>query len=306
MLKKLNIFLALILTILAFYFLSCKTIKVRDYEIENDKVENEVRIVQLSDFHSNDYGENESILIDKVREASPTLIALTGDFFDTRQGADKCDSNVTTLIDGIIDLCPVYFVSGNHDYTNTNIKEKFEILEEKSVQVLKDEIVKVEVPEGIILVAGVQDPYKTIEKTKDGLIKENKEEYFTRLRSLHEKTLEERSKVEEGGQEVLFSVLLAHRPEYIKEYLKYDYDLILSGHMHGGQWRFPPLINGLYAPDKRLFPRYAGGRYKFKKKKTVMIVSRGLSYQQPNVARIFNPPELVVVRVKKKETSKKR
>lgn len=73
---------------------------------------------------------------------------------------------------------------------------------------------------------------------------------------------------------------------------------MLAGHLHGGQWRFPPLINGVYAPDGKLFPKYAGGKYKFKGKKTVMVVSRGLSYQQPKTARIFNSPEIVVVRVK--------
>src|SRR5574344_1196971 len=79
-------------------------------------------------------------------------------------------------------------------------------------------------------------------------------------------------------------------------YLMYDFDLILSGHAHGGLWRFPPLINGVYAPGQGIFPKYAGGRYNFHTKEgTVMIVSRGLAYKSPAVPRILNSPEVVLV-----------
>jgi predicted MPP superfamily phosphohydrolase len=91
----------------------------------------------------------------------------------------------------------------------------------------------------------------------------------------------------------LLTVLLAHRPEYIDSYLDYDFDLILSGHAHGGQWRIPLLINGLYAPNQGWFPKYAGGRYELGN--STFIVSRGLAKESVRVPRIFNPPELVVI-----------
>ncbi len=58
-----------------------------------------------------------------------------------------------------------------------------------------------------------------------------------------------------------FTVLLAHHPERIHAYLQYPCDLILCGHAHGGQWRIPYLINGLYAPQQGFIPKYAGGYY---------------------------------------------
>ena len=88
-------------------------------------------------------------------------------------------------------------------------------------------------------------------------------------------------------------VLLAHRPENIKCYLQYPFDLIVSGHAHGGQWRIPGLLNGLYAPHQGLFPRYAGGRYDFDG--ATFLVSRGLARESTRVPRIFNRPELVIV-----------
>jgi predicted MPP superfamily phosphohydrolase len=89
-----------------------------------------------------------------------------------------------------------------------------------------------------------------------------------------------------------FHVLLAHRPERIEEYLECPFDLILSGHAHGGQWRLPGIINGLYAPHQGLFPKYAGGRYDFED--AVFVVSRGLARESTKIPRMFNRPELVV------------
>ena len=58
-----------------------------------------------------------------------------------------------------------------------------------------------------------------------------------------------------------YNILLAHRPDYIDLYRQYPFDLVLSGHTHGGQVRIPLLVNGLFAPDQGWFPQYAGGLY---------------------------------------------
>ncbi|MBP5465454.1 MAG: hypothetical protein J6Y13_09820 [Treponema sp.] len=42
----------------------------------------EIRIVQVSDLHSNDYGGKDGILAGRIREAQPDLIVMTGDIFD--------------------------------------------------------------------------------------------------------------------------------------------------------------------------------------------------------------------------------
>ena len=90
-----------------------------------------------------------------------------------------------------------------------------------------------------------------------------------------------------------FSLLLAHRPARIQQYLSGGYDLVLCGHAHGGQWRIPGILNGLLAPDEGFFPKYAGGTYRFDE--TTMIVSRGLARESTRVPRLYNPPELVLV-----------
>ena len=71
---------------------------------------------------------------------------------------------------------------------------------------------------------------------------------------------------------------------------------MLCGHAHGGQWRIPGILNGLYCPGEGLFPEYAGGLYE--KDGTVMIVSRGLAKESNIVPRIFNRPELVIIDIR--------
>ena len=90
-----------------------------------------------------------------------------------------------------------------------------------------------------------------------------------------------------------FSVLLAHRPERIEAYLESPFDLVVSGHAHGGQWRIPGILNGFIAPNQGLFPQYAGGQYDFED--AALIVSRGLARESTRIPRIFNRPEVVVI-----------
>ncbi len=74
------------------------------------------------------------------------------------------------------------------------------------------------------------------------------------------------------------------------------YDLILSGHMHGGQVRLPFFRRAQIAA-RRLVPRYSGGRYNVENK--TYIVSRGIG-NAVRVPRLFNRPELVTITLKVK------
>ncbi len=68
------------------------------------------------------------------------------------------------------------------------------------------------------------------------------------------------------------AIALAHKPNYLPYYRRARWDLVISGHAHGGQMR----IGGrtVYAPGQGLFPTYTGGVYR--DGNTVMVVSRGL------------------------------
>ena len=75
-----------------------------------------IRIVQISDFHSNDFGEDEALLLENIRRAEPDIIVFTGDTFDFKQKGGKDLENVRLLLSGIQGSAPFFYVSGNHEY----------------------------------------------------------------------------------------------------------------------------------------------------------------------------------------------
>ena len=92
--------------------------------------------------------------------------------------------------------------------------------------------------------------------------------------------------------EELFTVLLAHNPDYFPQYAAWGADLTLSGHVHGGVVRIPVWGKGVISPAWRLFPKYDGGI--FREGAKTMVLSRGMGSHTIPV-RIFNPAELWVI-----------
>ena len=87
-----------------------------------------------------------------------------------------------------------------------------------------------------------------------------------------------------------YKILLCHQPEYYDRFHLSDFDLVLSGHAHGGQIRL--FGRGLYAPSQGLLPKYTRGRY------GNMIVCAGCA-NTARIPRLFNPPEIVRIRMNK-------
>ncbi len=80
-----------------------------------------------------------------------------------------------------------------------------------------------------------------------------------------------------GCPEGVFRLGLSHTPDTIAWAQKHHLDLVLAGHVHGGQIRFP-LIGSTFCPS-RYSRRYDCGT--FFEPPTVMHVSRGLAGQHP-------------------------
>jgi predicted MPP superfamily phosphohydrolase len=267
--KRIAIFL---LPLLVFPFVTCTSIATRNYTVETPLVseENSIRIVLIADLHSTIYGKNQTALIDKIKKQNPDLIVLAGDIFD-----DEVPMTGTQLLlAGISGIAPMYYVTGNHEYWSYRVPEMKKELESCGVTVLSDEYVRITINDTEIIIAGIEDPdkqfYGTPGYNQNAVMEE-------RFRELDEITV--------------YKILLAHRPERIAYYQTFSFNLVLSGHTHGGQIRLP-FINGLYAPNQGLFPKYGGGMYTHPG--LVHIISRGLSINR-RLPRIGNPPELVVI-----------
>jgi len=271
--KKLNIIPVFLLLTLVFTSAACKAISTKTYRIETPLLEeqNSITIALISDLHSTIFGKDQTTLIDKIKNHNPDLIVLSGDIFD-----DVISMTGTQLLlEGISGISPVYYVTGNHEYWSNDIQAIRDELISYGVIILSDNYEIIEINNNKVVIAGIEDPDKKLRETPDYDPNDSMESAFRELDEMS-----------------LYKILIAHRPEMIENYKKYSFDLILSGHTHGGQVRIPPVLNGLYAPGQGLFPKYAGGIYTHGN--LTHIISRGLSIN-PRLPRIFNPPELVII-----------
>ena len=148
-------------------------------------------------------------------------------------------------------------------------------MEKYGITRLRGEVKVLEINGNSIAVAGVDDPDLWYHEEGD---------FYQQMQT-----------VTQNIPQDAFSILLTHRPELYKTYLGRGFDLVLAGHAHGGQWRIPGILNGLYAPNQGIFPKYAGGRYS--DGVTTMIVSRGLARESTLIPRIYDRPELVVIEI---------
>ena len=251
--------------------------KITNYNIVSENIPKSFDnfcIAHISDTHSKPICG----IFELIKSQNPDIICITGDLF--HEGKTHVPK-VWTLLQNLSCLAPVYLVTGNHDlwYKNSpEIKEKIEktgvILLDKNMNVLERNGEK-------IALFGVGDAFTKMPRE----IKKRVSSNFSNL-------------PEFDG----YKILLYHRANLFDIIKDYDFDMILSGHMHGGQIRTPHL-GGLLAPlssrfyGRMILPKYTWGE--FVHENTVMIVNSGSSNTLP-IPRIANPPEVGMITLRQK------
>ena len=255
-----------------------ENLSIRHYALQSDKITEPVKLTVMTDLHSTLYGNKQEKLLRAVENEQPDAVLLVGDIVDDRRTAigAKC------LFAGIGKQFPCYYVTGNHEFRSGKIDTIKKMIRSYGITVLEGTAAKL--ARQNILIAGVDDPAGFPKNSPAGW----------------QKQLAECGRAA-AEKENAYRILLCHRPERTEAYAESGFELVLCGHAHGGQVRVPYLINGLYAPNQGLFPKYAGGCYRLGNDVT-MIVSRGLCRNE--LPRVFNPPELVIVDIKSKNPSK--
>lgn len=250
-------------------------LEITDYKISSPKIPEEFdnfRIVQISDFHSDSFPG----IPGAIKALRPDIIVSTGDL------ADDEGSYLPSirLCENLTPIAPMYAVTGNHDLWRSDYTVFEKELSKTGVITLHDERVYLERNGKKIGLCGIDDPFS--------LVKENIMENI--FRSL--------SQIESSEH---FDILLFHRANLLYEIKHHGFDLILSGHMHGGQVRLPR-GSGVFSPksnfasgEAMLFPKYFGGHYTYKD--THMIVNRGLGNPMI-IPRLFNRPEITLITLK--------
>lgn len=263
------IILALIAAAAAFLIKDSRDdLEISRYEVKSQKLPESFdgfKIVQLSDLHGAEFGEDGMELVEKVKELEPDIIALTGDFV-----TDEGDlAAVKKLAGRLTELCPVYFVSGNHEFGSGLAIKVRNILERAGVKYLSNEYLTINRGEDEILLGGVEDPLAYADMLSPDELAQ---------------------KMNDAAPDA-FKILLGHRNYWMTEYPELPVNLIFCGHAHGGLIRIPG-VGGLIGTDRRLFPDFDAGEYN--NGRYTLIVSRGLGNSVP-IPRVFNRPEIVCV-----------
>lgn len=258
---------ALLLTALAVWAL-WPGLAVRTYTVQSAKVDEPVRLVLLTDLHSTIHGKNQQKLLALIEQQDPDAILMAGDIADDYVPHE----GTRLLLEGMEGKWPCFYVPGNHEFWALDTDAIFQMFREHGVTVLRGGGAELTVQGQTLRLFGVDDP-------------EGSKREATWLEQF------EACRDQVDGE--TFSILLSHRPERVEHYRASGFDLVASGHAHGGQVRVPGLLNGLFAPNQGFFPPYAGGLYDLEG--TRLVVSRGLSVSR--LPRVFDPPEVVVIEI---------
>ncbi len=222
------------------------------------------RILQISDVHGAKFGKENARLLAQAAALQPDYILLTGDLAD-REGQQ---APIRTLVEGLVTIAPVYFVTGNHDWTCGWTEELLSLLEESGVTVLQNDWVTLTRGGDSLVLAGVDDP-------------NGRADMMTPIELID-------SIVDATGAPP--TLLMNHRNNRLGMYDTLDIPLVFSGHAHGGLMRLPGL-GGLFSREG-LLPEHTEGLCQ--SGDTTMVVSRGLGNIRGTL-RLFNNPQLICV-----------
>lgn len=251
-------------------------LEVTTYTLTSDKIDEEIRLCVITDHHSSSYGKDQRALVSAIDEQYPDVVLIVGDLFDR----GRSTKNAEALLSAIGEKYTCFYTTGNHEFRSEDCEKLKALVRTYGVTVLDEDVIELSIKGQVVNICGVDDLFAYGDTEEEGSM------YLNSALSL----VNDEAK-ENGG----LSVLLSHRPQQADIYARYDFDLVLSGHNHGGQVWVPFLDRGLYTPTDGLFPEYSGGVYEISDS-TSMIVSRGLC--KNILPRVFNRPELVIVDIK--------
>lgn len=278
--KKYAVILGFVIALGRFLYKQDKNIQVNERDFTSDRIPetfDSYRIIHVSDYHNAWFGWKAKDLLNKIRQADGDIILITGDIIDRRTPNLRRSK---FFIRQVAEILPTYYVTGNHE---AHYKRWFNLkkyITESDMENLSFSSAKLFKDGESINLAGIPDPwFLGDEEDPDVHL------YFERMLQQQVDSLPEG-----------FTILMSHRPELFHIYSKYELDLVLSGHAHGGQIRLP-FAGGLYSPHQGVLPKYTQGTHY--RNKTTLSISRGLGNSRFPF-RVFNRPEIVVITLKKK------
>ncbi len=245
--------------------------QVTHMELASPRVFLEERILILADLHQ----QCQSGDLSCWQALRPTLVLIPGDWIEAN-GRPNGRKETLSLLSSLAEICPVFYSFGNHELGMRGGRHPLgEIPSDRAVllparRALLEELTAC----GVTVLHHNYVRHRSLiigglTSAAGGMIATD---WLARMST-------------EPG----FRLLLCHHPEYYHPYVRrYGLDLTVSGHAHGGQWRF--FGHGVFAPGQGLFPRYTNGFYDGNH----LLVSRGLGSRYP-LPRFGNPRQTILL-----------
>lgn len=252
-------------SIVGYMFVEPYWIETKEVVIKSDQIPPDFdgkKIVFISDIHAGPYFDQSRVnkLVNQVNALHPDMVLLGGDY-----------------------------VSGESEYVNST----FESLS------------KLEAPLGIYAVLGNSDPQHATWVALNNSV-------ITDVGNMGVWMGNSNSKIRIGGVGDLsndwqnpegalddatsddFVILLSHEPDYFPEVDKSKFDVVLSGHTHGGQ----VTLFGLWAP---YLPSKYGQKYRtgvIKEDNSTLVISNGIGTVGWPI-RFFARPQIIVLKLER-------
>ena len=270
---------------------------VRSVAIYDSKVKKKLKVCFVSDLHN--YSCTPKFYED-IKEFAPDVILCGGDTITATKGRKQ--DRAYYFLKELSEIAPTYTALGNHEYRAKIYPEVYGTMYDEFAAKTKEYNIPIlsnsshYFGENNIKVSSADIDRSFYKRFK---VYHMDDDYIESLIG----------KLEDDK----YNILLAHNPDYFKNYNAYGSDLILSGHVHGGLIRLP-LLHGVAHPGIRFFPKYSGGVYdengKFVRyadsyvssKNAIirLIVSCGIGFHTLPL-RLFNPGELIFITIDTKK-----
>lgn len=263
--------------------------KITKYKISTEKKGIDLKLAVVSDLHARPYKN----VVRALKSINPDVILLPGDIVEIAADyMNKRNQNGLSFLKEAATIAPTYYCHGNHEIYYSHAKfghsktpeqslnEKYaNIIKSFGINTVHDSYMKLETPRGSV--------YGEI--YVGGLVCGRDKDPALNMPLPNLEFLSEYDKIP------AFKILLCHYPHYYDQLLKdKSFDLILSGHAHGGQWRI--FGRGVFAPHQGIFPKFTSGIYDNRH-----IISRGAANNVKPIPRFFNPCEVLEIQISSKE-----
>ncbi len=262
------LFILIIISIIYSHF----KIDVINYNIVDKRIDKKLKLLVLSDLH--DRKNINDKLLKIIENEKPDYVIMSGDMINGKYSSNKIANK---KIDKFIKFCNdlkdynVYYTFGNHEtYLSSEIFNKYKNkVSNTNVKVLNNK--------GVFLSKNIK---------LNGIFYGKK--YYDRKH--HPITSELINNKVGKIDNKNYNIIICHNPLSPKPFSDYGFDMMISGHIHGGVIRLP---FALLSPEYKFFPKYSAGLYNINKMK--LLVSRGIGYAKTLPIRVNNPAHIMII-----------